>query len=179
MRWRTNPQTPPTPPFKKRLSREAPPPQSSMVFAAPMQAPPLQTTRDQSSPTPREDALALSCGCVISQRAWANNSGIPLAALVDFHPPASLQLPQITRQPARCKTCAAYCNPYVKVAICTNGACLWAMPMRVLCMMLYHSIMQCHATHMRCRPTCSKVSGSAACAAKPMLAGQWRVMTRV
>lgn len=49
--------------------------------------------------------------------AFTNNNGIPLAAMVDFVPPASLQLPQVMRQPERCKACAAYMNVYCKVGV--------------------------------------------------------------
>ena len=49
--------------------------------------------------------------------AFTNNNGIPLAAMVDFVPPASLQLPQVMRQPERCKACAAYMNAYCKVGV--------------------------------------------------------------
>eukprot|EP00955_Chlamydomonas_euryale_P058307 357022-Chlamydomonas_euryale.AAC.3 len=52
---------------------------------------------------------------VVNQQAFANNHGIPLAAVIDFVPPASLQLAQVSRPPLRCKACSAYLNAYCQV----------------------------------------------------------------
>ncbi|GAX77710.1 hypothetical protein CEUSTIGMA_g5153.t1 [Chlamydomonas eustigma] len=64
----------------------------------------------------RDDVVTLTSCSVVNQSAFANNNGLPIGALVDFKPPASLQLPQISRQPARCRACAAYINPYCKTS---------------------------------------------------------------
>lgn len=72
------------------------------------------------APPPLRQHLTLPCTCcvqVVDQMAFTNNNGIPLAAMVDFVPPASLQLPQVMRQPERCKACAAYMNVYCKVGV--------------------------------------------------------------
>lgn len=60
---------------------------------------------------------------VVNQQAFANNHGIPLAAVVDFVPPRLLQLPQVSRAPVRCKACSAYLNAYCQVGACRHHAC--------------------------------------------------------
>eukprot|EP00798_Chlamydomonas_sp_ICE-L_P020834 gene20834-27666_t len=69
-----------------------------------------------------DSVVALVSHTVVNQRAFMNNCGLPLAAFVDFHPPSKLNLPRIqTRQPLRCKACAAFLNPYCKTNLARHA----------------------------------------------------------
>mmetsp|Transcript_13367 Transcript_13367/g.28590 ORF Transcript_13367/g.28590 Transcript_13367/m.28590 type:complete len:895 (+) Transcript_13367:99-2783(+) len=79
-----------------------------------------KTAKPGPTPQPCDHVVTLVSNTVVNQRAFANNNGIPVAAMVDLYPPASLQLPQVARQPVRCKSCSAYMNVYCKTNLAKN-----------------------------------------------------------
>lgn len=57
---------------------------------------------------------------VVNQRAFANNCGVPIGALMDFKSGPDLRLRQVHRPPARCQGCAGFINVYCKVLLGTG-----------------------------------------------------------
>lgn len=91
------------------------------VPADQQQGPPPPAESTVLTVVPADNIVTLVSNCVVNQRAWMNNCGVPLGAHVDFIPSAQLNLPQITRLPVRCKGCTGFMNVYCKVSCTALG----------------------------------------------------------
>ncbi len=104
---------------------------------------------------------------VVNQRAFSNSCGLPLAALVDFTPPAGLGgVPRVGRAGLRCAKCKGFLNQYCKA----RGPALPAWTQARHCPRTRQLTGSWHHACLvrRARSsTTPRASGSACCAATP------------
>ncbi|CAD7703524.1 unnamed protein product [Ostreobium quekettii] len=76
--------------------------------------------QDYESVTMSQEVVSLTSSTIINQKAFANNLGIPVGAVVNCMPPSATNFPLLRQSPVCCSRCGAYINPYCRVEVSTG-----------------------------------------------------------